>query len=340
LRRRKSVRVWARRYASGSTRAPGEGLRWSQALLALPGARERGQTRGLTLFYGAICAAPLGERRLAAAWFAEAAICFRVSEDLPRLCRAHAAQGLWAPPSQRAEALAAAQEALTLARAMGRPYFIANAEIQLGRTLFNHSIDLDLARVHLEEGLRLARALGADLLGGLPLGVLGTLAASQERFEDARRLFLEARLLGEATGDRITVVMNRAHLAALASVAGDPVQEMDEWRTALLLARELGNPTWIAVCLGGPAAALVEGGRAETAARLLAAVANGWRSAMERSTLTPIYQGWYARYQEALAATRAALSPDVFTAAWAEGQRLSLEQATSLAFEALSGPTV
>jgi tetratricopeptide (TPR) repeat protein len=314
-------------------RSPGEGLRWLEALLALPGAAATSLARGLGLAAAATCAMPLAESNAAVAYLEEAATCFRAVEDLPRLSSVLAPLGVNLPRDQDARALRTGEEALALARATGERYRIAYAETVLGRILLHHDGDLAAARAHLTEGLRLARALAADYLTALALGGLGQVLAAQGQRDEARRLLQEALALAAAIGDRAGVGVHGAYLALLAGEAGNRVQAIAAWRTALVQIRELSNRFATAFSLTGIALLLAADGQGEGAARLLGAVAAGPHLALSVD---------YFRRQLATAAawaeaaTRSALSEEAFAAAWAEGEALSLEQAADLALAALA----
>jgi tetratricopeptide (TPR) repeat protein len=240
--------------------------------------------------------------------------------------RATAALGVFLPRDQDARALRSAQEALTLAQATGEPFHIAFAEMQLGRTLLHRDGDLAAAQVHLVEALRRCRALGADMTTSVALGELGRLHAAQGQRDEARRQLQEALALAEAIGDRAGTAVRAALLATLASEAGDHAQAITACRMALQQSRDLGNLDLTGISLTGIALLLAASGQPEQAARLLGAAAS------HLAGRTPALMGrWPAQHETAVVALKAMLSTAAFAQAWAEGEALSLEQATDLA---------
>jgi hypothetical protein len=88
------------------------------------------------------------------------------------------------------------------------------------------------------------------------------------------------------------------------------------------------------ICLAGIAGTLTAYGQCTDAAKLLGTVAGVWRDEEQPGVNVRPY---HLAYEPALAATRAALSPEAFAQAWAEGQALSLNEAVALALAALPG---
>ena len=85
-------------------------------------------------------------------------------------------------------------------------------------------------------------------------------------------------------------------------------------------------------CLEWLAAVLSARGRPHDAARLLGAAAAG-----RRVTHRLRFRRDDPAFEQDAAAIRARLTPDAFRAAWAEGERMGLEQATAYALEAAPG---
>jgi predicted ATPase/class 3 adenylate cyclase len=315
-------------------RGPGQGLRWLEALLALPGAAAPSRARGLGLAAAGMCAVALSELEVGVPYLEEAAACFRAVEDLPRLSSVLTLLGVFLPRDQDARALRTAEEALALARITSERVRIAQAETQLGRTLIHRDGNLAVARAHLVEGLRLGRALGADSVTAGALGHLGTLLAAQGERDEAQRLLQEARAQSEAIGDRAGTAVFSMYLAMVLNEAGDRARAIAAWRTALVQICELGNSFMLGNSLTGIAMLLAAGGQGDQAARLLGAAASSYAG---RSTW-PLGR-WPTQHQTAVATTQVALSPEAFARAWAEGEALSLDEATELAFAALSDLT-
>jgi hypothetical protein len=135
-------------------REPGEGRRWAERVLALPGTEQYPHARGLALVTGGVCAFAQGDVRAATAAHEEAVVALRAAEDLPALSRALAHIAAALPPDDAARALACSAEALTLARALGEDHTSGHVEMLAGMALLGHDGDLVAARGHLDTALR------------------------------------------------------------------------------------------------------------------------------------------------------------------------------------------
>jgi predicted ATPase/class 3 adenylate cyclase len=318
-------------------RAPGEGRRWLERLLAVPSTGGPSRAHAIALTWGVgSCALAQGETRTAIACWEEAAGIFRVVEDVPWLSRTLVMLGAYWPAVDATEAdaaLALADEGLALARATGEAHTIAFAENCAGLAQLRQGNDLAAAKQHYEVALRLTRALDADWLTMAVLSNLAYLAQVQAQHAEARHLLQELRPLARAFGDRYLSGHANIYLALEASADGDPQQAAAEWRDGLTAVRDLGSVPYEVVCLAGIAWVLAVRGQAHQATRLLAASDTGSRGVEPYEDFRRLFP---MAYEPALAAARAALNPEMFAQAWEEGQALSLEQATDLALAALA----
>src|SRR5262249_27961071 len=159
-----------------------EGRRWTERVLALPGAGEPGQARARALVTAGLCAAGLGDHRAMVPYLEEAAALFRAGDNLAALGRTLGALGCYMPTtdaSEAARAIALTDDGLALVRAVGGPHDIAMAEASAGGARLAHGGDLDVARVHLETAERLTRELGADYMALSAVRRLALLAEHQ-----------------------------------------------------------------------------------------------------------------------------------------------------------------
>ena len=117
-------------------------------------------------------------------------------------------------------------------------------------------------------------------------------------------------------------------LGRVALARGDPAQAGARLRESLALRRSLGDAAGAAHCLDELAAVALARGDPAGAARRFGAAAE----LQERTGAAPWPPGAAARAR-ALAATRAALGPAAFAAAWAAGAAMRLEQAVADALE-------
>jgi predicted ATPase/sugar phosphate isomerase/epimerase len=314
-------------------RTPGEAEQSLTRLLALPGGPPRGHARGSILFGAGVCAVARGDVQAMASYWEEAVVCFRATGNAAAVGRTLAQLATWLPPTASDQALLVADEALRVTRGVVDAVTLAYVEVSVGAAMLLHGGNSAAAREHMLEGLRVARALGADWITMFALASLGRLAVEQAQPDEARALLREGLPLAEATGDRFATLHALLQIAQLAASADDRGEAPAHWRRALTLAQEVGSLTLTVFCLVGIADLLTLHERGEQAVSLLAA-GNQLRERVEQQAgIGPQFQ---ATYMEALSAAQAALSSEEFTEAWAAGKALSLDQATDLALVELA----
>jgi non-specific serine/threonine protein kinase len=224
-------------------------------------------------------------------------------------------------------------EGLRLSRELGFQEMAGQAQVGQAVARLARS-DLRGATRLLDEARRAARRAGSATL---TWEVLYWQAETALRRADGGRALalLEAALVvARGTGDAWGTGVVRADLARVALARGDHARARAVCQEGLAgapLARDGGwwgrrGPILLLVPLGWAASALGEPARA---ARLLGAA----EAARERIGA----RYWFDEresYERALAATRAQLGEAAFSAAWAEGQALTLEQAIAAALAA------
>jgi predicted ATPase/DNA-binding CsgD family transcriptional regulator len=190
-----------------------------------------------------------------------------------------------------------------------------------------------LAGELLDEGEALACALGDAHHVALALKVRGDLAYCEGNYGQAREAY-------EQSMDRHLELGQASDTASAKSGLGHVYLQLGELARAQALFLEstetqqsAGNRRGLAECLLGFGALAQVQGRAETAARLLAAsVAQGGKGMLYAMPA----QG--RAYEHHLAAARAALSKAAFARAQQAGRLMTLEQAIDLALEATAPP--
>jgi predicted ATPase/DNA-binding CsgD family transcriptional regulator len=178
--------------------------------------------------------------------------------------------------------------------------------------------DYEHAQAWLLESLSLAQQHGntwAAALAILRLGRQPDADLQATRFEEALRLF---RQIGDPRYILVT-------LADLGWCRLWQHEREDEARAlvaeALELAKRLGYRWWIAWCLMCLAILHSRNGEIERAARFFGAAA-----ALREAVQEPLEPSVQRVHDERVAAVRAALGAEAFGAAWAAGQRLTLDQ--------------
>jgi tetratricopeptide (TPR) repeat protein len=193
--------------------------------------------------------------------------------------------------------------------------------------------NIALARSAAEEALALGRQLGHTTFIAHALLQLGRVAEAEGDHARAVTLWEQA----------ISIARDAQHLRAMAEILlelgwAEHQQGHDERARALLaeslrLYSDRGHPAFIAECLAGIAG--VVGAQASTPAHTYhAARLYGAAEALQAVAKAMLRQGDRIGYRHDLAATRARLGEASFTAAWAEGQAMTVEQAVAYALEA------
>jgi tetratricopeptide (TPR) repeat protein len=188
-----------------------------------------------------------------------------------------------------AQAARLLEDALRMSRQLGIPH--GHCLTRLGRA-WHLQGEVERARVALEECVEAARAAEDQAELAKPLGFLAALLMSQSDFDGAASRYRESLRLAHAAGDRFLIATGLAGLAEVALARGD-------------LAR--------AAHLCGAAAALGD-------IRTLA-VDGGCH-------LRDMPTDWL-EYNRAMAAARSSESAPPLADAWAEGERMTLEQAVA-----------
>ena len=222
------------------------------------------------------------------------------------------------------------EEGLSTFREVGDKQGIAFSLFLLGHNVSEQG-DHERALALIEEGLALNRELGNTSGIMRSLGNLGRVVWRQGDQKRAKELCEEGLSLSRELGTKRFTAQILHILGLVALGQDDPDQATGLLKESLILYRDLGIKHFIAQCLAGFAGVAVVQGGPERSVRLLGA-AEGIREAIGAS-LTPAEQ---VEVDDYLAAVRAELDEKAFTAAWAQGRAMSLEEAVEYA---LSSPT-
>jgi transposase/tetratricopeptide (TPR) repeat protein len=180
-------------------------------------------------------------------------------------------------------------------------------------------------RALFEESLALHQEVGNRVGVAVALNHLGDLALWQDDYAQAAILYDESLIISREVGDIQHIALVLRNQSYLALHQGNHAQAVALFQQSLALFQEMKEQHGIARCLEGMASLAGASGQPERAARLWGAaevlresviVAHGRPSLAER-----------AAYDRSVDAARAQIDPAIFTAAWAEGRAISLEQA-------------
>ena len=229
------------------------------------------------------------------------------------------------------------QEALALVQDTGDKWSITTSKLNLG-TVARCRGDHATARALLEESLKAYREL--DDKDGIANALYQlALVAFQEASHAAARTLLEQSLvvvreIGNERG--LGWVLNKLGFVAL--VQGDSVTAQASFEESLRLAQVNGDRQILAHDLAGFAALTVSHGDEHAPAPVAEDARRATRLAAASESLLAAIQAAMEPevrpiHQRTVADARAALRPEAFTAVWAEGQAMTLEQAVAYALD-------
>jgi non-specific serine/threonine protein kinase len=187
--------------------------------------------------------------------------------------------------------------------------------------------ELGLARHRLEQVISLARQSSDQSAVAFSLASLAQLEFHAGNLDRAQELFEAATIPATNLRWGWMVSAYRGWLARIHLRRGDLVATLQHTRAALRSARERGDRFTMLAALR-VYAELQEGRGNLIAAARVYGLANGVDD-FSAPFVGPLRE---TSFEERLAAVRAALGPDAFEAAWAEGEAMTLEDAVALAF--------
>jgi predicted ATPase len=311
-----------------------EGRQWLNAALAH--APADASARGRALAGSAILAYDQGDSRAAAALATDAVDLCRRSGDTIGL--GLALHRLAVNPEVDDEGGDALQlEALSLFEAAHFGWGIGTALSSLGN---NAGARGDLARAEelLARSLEVHQSLGDDLGTSAVLYFLGGWADARGDTARARALHQACIETARPSALRASaaVMFALVRLADMASSDGHDGDARTMLHQAVADVRDSGFH--LADLVHWYGVVEVRQGNADRGVRMVAAAAGHRGSFGSPSTGASFMIGWMERHEASLTETRAALPPDRFAQAWAEGEQMGLERAADLILEAPRPP--
>ncbi|HVC31411.1 MAG TPA: tetratricopeptide repeat protein, partial [Steroidobacteraceae bacterium] len=329
-----AVWLWLRRERMG------EGLRWSEDLLALPAAPPTEQShtfaRAKALFVAGELAWAEEDYSKAEQRLAESVQLWRGIGDRRWLAfaLAHLARATLTRTSSdtatsnlpAARALGA--ESVTLARELDDPWILAWTLIRLA-DITSRMGDGAAAQALAEESAGLARSLGDRWLLARPIYLLGRTAFIQGDWTAAQAYFEEALPARRAAHDKLNVSYVLTLLSDIALRLGESERAARLAAEGLRVAWEIGNRMTIAHALSLLAQLSEAVEQREQAVRLVAA-AEKIRETWGVVLIPPTRLA----HERLLRAARARLRPSGHEAAWNEGRAMPVEAAVHAGLEA------
>jgi len=304
-----------------------EGRLLSERVLALPGAEDYPELQGDVLEVLGNCVGQQGDYAAGQVYFSES---LRIFEKIGNRKRsAELLDGLgWVAREQGDAKMARAylEKCLALAREMGH-------QLQVGTTLNTLAgvaimqEDAAGAMTLLDEALTTNREAGHLINTGWSLNHLGHVAQLQARFEQARQFHQESLPLLERMGPHSLGAAWANHgLGETALALFERAPAHKHLCLALESFRESGDQSGASWCLSGLAGVAALDEEPERAARLWGAA-----EALRVSIGARPAPAARATRERLMAAAREQLGEEAFAAAWAEGEKLTMEHAVALA---------
>ena len=218
-------------------------------------------------------------------------------------------------------ALALTREGLEIAERSGDQVIEATLHFNVGIALGWHG-DLDAAERELGESVRGARRLGNMRNAGNWLRSLASVWLARRDYEQARPHLEESLAIGRAVGDTRSIVHCLTHLALLAVDGNDHENARHLLRESIALTRKTGE-AWGAAANLELSAILATARDDPTRAARLSARASVLRDA---NGFDPCELGW-PEPQLHVTLLRSTLGEEAFATAWADGLRMTLNEA-------------
>jgi non-specific serine/threonine protein kinase len=222
--------------------------------------------------------------------------------------------------------VALAQEGLAICRELGDKVGITHSLYILARHKGRYQGNYEEAVKLYEEVVVLRREIGDKRGIAHSLFTLGHFVLHQGDYERAAALCEEGLAMCRELGEKWGIAVSIGILGLVARYRGDYGQATALFKEGLVLLREVGEKYGIAWCLEGLAGVAGAQGHPERAARLFGAA-----EALREAIGTPIQHSDRTLYDRSVAAVRAALGEEAFKAAWAEGWRMTMEEAVAYA---------
>ncbi len=256
----------------------------------------------------------------------EALALFRKMGDKERIAWSLSTLGLLdVREGKYASAHALYEESLLIHRELGDKRGIARTLLNLASLLYVSQGDQAALHTLLEESLRHFHELGEKVGIANSYTLLGQLALAQGD-PAAARLWLEKSIkLYRETGHQKDLADSLALLARVFLALGDHAQTRALYEESLALAKPLNYSWLIASCMEGRAAMHADLEQFAWATQLWGAA-----EALRETIKMPMAPFERADYERRVAAARARLGEEIFSAIWREGRAMTPEQAMSL----------
>ena len=217
------------------------------------------------------------------------------------------------------------EEAVTLYREVGDLNSLVDLLGALGNLELLHG-DIESAQKRLDEAVQLNRQMNNQVVSGNFLAALSKIASIKGDFEKARSFLEEEIKITKESGDRMQYLWARTHLGHLALRQGNLSEARNIFVETSRNFFDDKSDIGVVVNLEGMASLHIAGNKLNQAARLI-----GWSDAARKKigdSRPPLEQ---ADVDRDIAACLAKMGEVAFSDAYDEGQRMTLEEAVTLA---------
>jgi predicted ATPase/DNA-binding SARP family transcriptional activator/Tfp pilus assembly protein PilF len=227
--------------------------------------------------------------------------------------------------------------ALTLGQDLGDKNATAERLVDLGSVAQSEGSYRRATQIY-EEALTLFREIENQFGIAVTLRHLGLAALQQGNYEQASKRFDEALAISQEIDNTFGSALTLYYLGKVAQAQGDDTLARVFHTKAIINHLEIGNRPGIALCLEAFAIMSIGQNKMESALPSLDGLRRAVRlfGAAEILYAPPRFElsaKERAEHDQAVAATRAALGEEAFTAAWEEGKTMTLEQAVEFALQ-------
>ena len=228
------------------------------------------------------------------------------------------------------EAAAYLEEALAIFQKTGDDHGMATALNSLGAVAARSRGDYESARLYFEQSLVLRRKLGDEPAVNLVKSNLAAIALSMGDFDRAEVLLKETIPYDRATGNEWSLAISMIHLGRILWERGEYLRAGDAFVEGSALSVRTGDQGAAAEGVEGVAGVTGALGQSELAARLWGAA-----EALRDQISLPIPDPDLPGHNRMIDVARAKAKSSLFDDAWAQGRRLSLDEALAIAERAI-----
>jgi predicted ATPase/DNA-binding CsgD family transcriptional regulator/DNA-binding XRE family transcriptional regulator len=230
------------------------------------------------------------------------------------------------------EARSCLEESLARFKEMQNDEEIVWSFFHLGRVLFAQG-EKALASTLVEEGLAVARKTKYKIASAIGLYLLGRFAFVQGDVTKARLRLAESLDLLRSVGERHRAAHVLSYLAKIALLEGNESEACTLCKDSVVLFRHANDTEGIVYCLQGFGGTVARQGKLLWATRLWGAVASLAEMSKPHPPLLLPFERTFAEraaYEHMVSAVRLRLSEKAFAKAWAEGCKMTPEEALAM----------